>query len=680
MGMARDLEESNMSRTLRIVVAVGLLTLGTGGCGGGGGGGGKDLASDACDRANTCNSLSSTTVDQCRDKIRAALGAMSDSARSDAQRAIEGCMSATECTNYGSCIESALSGNPPGGSGGSAGNGGSGGSSASGGSGGGNAGGGSGGSSASGGSSGDLGGSGGHGGNGGSASGGSDGSGGAGGEAAGGAGGSQGGQSGGAAGSSTSVGTGGQAGAAGAAGGAAGGGSGELEVVTSAATAYWTKGKATQVTSGTADVNVDKNTTYQRWDGFGGCFNEMGWDALSAVSADDVAQAMKLMFDAKEGANFVYGRIPLGASDYSMSWYTLNDTAGDYAMDKFSIERDKQKLIPFIKAALKAKSDIRLWASPWVIPSWMMSSSNIKTDAQTLNAHALYLARFVEEYAKEGMTIEAIHPQNEPGYGRVHGWTPSLFASYVKTYLGPTFTKRNLTAEIWCGTMSKDPDDTNIALATAEDAEAMKVVKGFGVQWNPLGAVSTLAKKAAVMQTEHRCGNYTFDAPYWDKSRYSSSKPQNDHLYGEESWQLIRDWIVAGVNSYSAWNMVLDTVGKSLDNWPQNAPLVVDRSAKKLIVTPAYHVFRHFSSYITPGATRIGATISGDAYKGLSSTNWNGVNALAFKNPDGAIIVQVYNKASATKSTTIGVGGALSQTLYQLDVPSHGWATLRIAP
>jgi glucosylceramidase len=424
-------------------------------------------------------------------------------------------------------------------------------------------------------------------------------------------------------------------------------------------------------------VNVDKNTTYQRWDGFGGTFNEMGWDALSVVSSE-IPNALKYLFDAKEGANFVYGRIPLGGSDYSMSWYTLDDTSGDYTMDKFSIARDKEKLIPFIKEALKVKPDLRLWASPWVLPSWMLSSSNIKTDAQNLKAHALYLARFVEDYAKEGLKIEAVHFQNEPGYGRVHGWTGSLFVSYVKTYLGPTFAERSVPAEIWCGTMSKDPDDTNIALATADDADAMKIVKGFGVQWNPIGAVANLSKKATVMQTEHRCGNYNFDSPYWDKSRYSSSKAQNDHLYGEESWQGIRDWIVAGVNSYSAWNMVLDTVGMSLDNWPQNAPLVVDRTAKKLIVTPAYYVFRHFSAYIAPGATRIGVSGTGDAYKGVSNSNWNGLNAFAFKNPDGSVIVQVYNKATSSKTTTVGVGSALSQSLYQFDVPAHGWATVRI--
>jgi glucosylceramidase len=374
---------------------------------------------------------------------------------------------------------------------------------------------------------------------------------------------------------------------------------------------------------------------------------------------------MKLLFDATAGANFAYGRLPIGASDYATSWYTLDDGSTDYTMANFSIARDRMKLIPFIKAALQVKPSIRLWGSPWVVPSWMMSGSNMKTDAQTLGAHALYFARFIEEYAKEGLTIWAVHPQNEPGYARVH-WTQASLIDFMKTYLGPTLAQRNLNAEVWCGTMSKDPDDTNIAKATAMDSAALQYVKGFGVQWNLQAAVAGLAQKGPVMQTEHRCGNYNFASPYWDQSRYSASMPQNDHLYGEESWQLIRDWIVSGVNSYSAWNMVLDTVGKSLDNWPQNALLVVDRSAKKLIITPAYYVFRHYSQYIAVGATRIGLSGSTDA--------------LAFKNPDGSIVVQVYNKGTSAKTMIVGVGSALSQSLYQISIPSHGWGTLRIPP
>jgi glucosylceramidase len=280
------------------------------------------------------------------------------------------------------------------------------------------------------------------------------------------------------------------------------------------------------------------------------------------------------------------------------------------------------------------------------------SAGNMKSDAQTQGAYALYLAKFVEEYGKEGLEIEAIHPQNEPGYASVK-WTQTLFINFFKTYLGPTFAQRNVAAEIWCGTMSH-PTDGTWATALANDAAALQVVKGFGLQWNLQSTVAMLAPKGPVWQTEHKCGNYNFATPYWDQSRYDPNKAQNDHLYGEESWQLIRDWIVAGVNAYSAWNMVLDTVGKSLGNWPQNALLVVDASSKKLVVTPAYHLFRHLSPYVDPGANVIGTT---------------GGDALAFKNPDGTIVAVLRNSGDA-KTIIVAIAGKK----LQFEMPA------RIAP
>ncbi len=646
-----------MPRTLSTAAAAALLAFGLIGCGGGG----PDIAGDVCRKADTCHSLSGISAAQCKDVVDKSLASMTSAARANAENAYRACLGMTDCASFGSCVDGVMQGSTTG-TGGSGAGGSSGGSSvggtggASGGDSGGSSAGGAGGSSV---------------GSGGSSVGGGGGSsvGGVGGSSAGGGGGSSVGGTGGRGGSSAAGSGGGSGGAATGGGGTAGAGMGgspaATEVVTSAQNAYWVTGQVTKLTSGTADLTVDKNTTYQRWDGFGGTFNEMGWDALSVVSSE-IPNAIKYLFDPKDGAKFVYGRVPLGASDYSMSWYTFDDTANDYTMEKFSIARDREKMIPFIKEALKVKPDLHLWASPWVLPSWMLNGGSIKTDAQTMKAHALYFARFVEEYAKEGLKIEAVHFQNEPGYGRVRGWTGPLFISYVKTYMAPVFAERNITAEIWCGTMSKDPDDTNIAKATAADAEVMKIVKGFGVQWNLQAAVPTLAAKATVMQTEHTCGNYNFDTPYWKKSQYNPSMPPNDHAYGEESWQLIRDWIVAGVNSYNAWNMVLDTIGKSLDNWPQDALLVVDRTAKKLTRTAAYYAFLHYSSSIAVGATRLGT----------SGTN----DAVAFKNPDGGVVVQVYNKTTAAKKTTVGIGSALSQTLYQFDVPAHGWATLRVAP
>lgn len=422
---------------------------------------------------------------------------------------------------------------------------------------------------------------------------------------------------------------------------------------------YGQTGTFTTTTTGTADITVDVNVRHQLWEGFGGTFNEAGWDALSVVKSE-IPTALRLLFDADDGANFVYGRVPIGASDYAMSWYTLDETAGDYAMEHFSIARDREKLIPFIKAALEVQPDLHLWGSPWGCPVWMKSGMNFRDDPKTLEAYALYFAKFIEEYRNEGLTIEAVHHQNEPGYAQVK-WTTPLFVKFLRDYLGPEFRERNIATEIWCGTMSH-PDDADIAIACMNDDEAMKYIVGFGLQWNLESSVPLLLQKGRVWQTEHRCGNYDGNTKYWNVERYDPEKPQNDHAYGLESWQLIRDWVVAGVNSYSAWNMVLDTYGRSITGWPQNALLVVDRSAKTLIVTPAYWVFRHFSQYIDSGATRIGVIGTNDA--------------LAFENPDGSIITQVLNKEDTSRTMTV----ALSGTRYEFNLPAHGWATLSVPP
>ena len=275
---------------------------------------GPDLAGDVCKKADTCDALSGITAAQCKNVIDTSLAAMPGAARSDAETAYRACLGMADCDDFNACIVGVMQGRAPApaaagpaaarsarhrrqrgrrqrrhaaaGTGGSAVGGSAGGRPVT--------------TAAAAGAVG-----------------------GTGGGSVAGRGGSCGGGSGrrhrrrqhGRRQAAGSTGTGGAQPAA-------------PELMTSAQNAYWMTGTVTKVASGTADLNVDKNTTYQHWDGFGGCFNEMGWDALSVLSADQVTSAMKLLFDATDGANFVYGRLPMGASDYATSWYTLDDTRG----------------------------------------------------------------------------------------------------------------------------------------------------------------------------------------------------------------------------------------------------------------------------------------------------------------------------------------------------------------
>lgn len=138
-------------------------------------------------------------------------------------------------------------------------------------------------------------------------------------------------------------------------------------LVTSGKNDYW-KSSAITDGGGNPTVTVNESQKNQVWHGFAGCFNEAGWDALNSLSASDKDRAIKLLFDVKDGIGFTWGRIPIGASDYALERYSLNETKDDTAMNNFSINRDKNYLIPFVKAAQAVKSDIRFWASAWTPP------------------------------------------------------------------------------------------------------------------------------------------------------------------------------------------------------------------------------------------------------------------------------------------------------------------------
>jgi glucosylceramidase len=494
-------------------------------------------------------------------------------------------------------------------------------------------------------------------------------------------------------GGTTAAPTGGKTGTGGAAtGGSATGGTSAAstapQVVTSSNGSFWQTSTYTTGATGTADVTVTDGTA--TFTGFGGAFNEAGWDALGVLNAADKALAIKLLFDAADGANLAWGRVPIGASDYALSEYTLDDGGSDPTMANFSINKDKANLIPYIQAALALKPNIRLWASPWTPPAWMKSNNSLeaasgknppyaasdgymKNDSTTLTAFALYLEKFVQAYAglSPAITIEAVFPANEPGYGNPYPscyWDSATYLDFIKNYMGPKFKTDLPNTQVWCGTMSA-PGDGTIATNVAADATAMQYVKGFGLQWNTDSKVATLKAKGPVMMTEIKCGNYNFATKNpsgdwsWTQSQYDPNKPQNDYAYGVESWKMARDWIKLGVNSYSAWNMVLDTLGTNLNKttpWHQNALLVVDRGAKTLTKTPAYYVFRHLSQYIKLPATV--ATVSGG-------------DALAFKGSDGSYVVIVYNSAAA-KTMIVSVNG----TKLQFSAPNNGWATINYKP
>ena len=119
------------------------------------------------------------------------------------------------------------------------------------------------------------------------------------------------------------------------------------------------------------DVEAQLEKPLQTIEGFGACFNELGWAALSALEDKDKDAIFRELFAPGVGLNFKICRTPVGANDFSRDWYSYDETPEDFALEHFNISNDLETLVPFIKSALKYQPELKLWASAWSPPTWM---------------------------------------------------------------------------------------------------------------------------------------------------------------------------------------------------------------------------------------------------------------------------------------------------------------------
>ena len=121
-----------------------------------------------------------------------------------------------------------------------------------------------------------------------------------------------------------------------------------------------------------ANVTVEKDAKpiveFQDW---GATFNELDWDALGILTRDEQDEILHNVFSPEGDLRITRGRISMNANDYARSWYSCDEVAGDLELRYFNIDRDKQTIIPFIRAAQKYNPGLTFWVSPWCPPSWM---------------------------------------------------------------------------------------------------------------------------------------------------------------------------------------------------------------------------------------------------------------------------------------------------------------------
>ncbi|MEN9841399.1 MAG: hypothetical protein RL376_1199 [Verrucomicrobiota bacterium] len=418
-------------------------------------------------------------------------------------------------------------------------------------------------------------------------------------------------------------------------------------------------------------VEFESKCPAQEMEGFGGCFNELGWHALQAATLAEQERVMRLLFDPQDGCRFNHCRMPIGANDFSTAWYSFNETRGDYEMRHFSIARDQQALIPFIRRARAIQPDLRLWASPWCPPTWMkesgiyscistnanwgqlqgstnddiLAASRIRNEPRVLEAYALYFVKFVQSYATEGIPIYAVHPQNEVFASQVFPsclWTAELMADFIADYLRPAFARAGLPTEVWFGT--QNAGDESYTERIINDPRLRDTLPGAGFQWGSKGFLHRVKRRPdlKLMQTESECHNGS-----------------NSWFTAEETFRLLLTYISAGVGSYMYWNLILDQWGVSNWGWRQNSLFSIHNATGKVTVNHEFHVMRHFSAFVDCGARFLQCHRDGE------------LGLIAFLNPDGRRVVVAGNTGETLLAPVFTIDGER----FRATLPPHSLHT-----
>ena len=415
------------------------------------------------------------------------------------------------------------------------------------------------------------------------------------------------------------------------------------------------------------DVEVQLEQPLQTIDGFGACFNELGWISLCELQEEDQQAILHDLFAPGAGANFTICRTPIGANDFSRDWYSYDETPDDLGLKNFNIANDLDTLVPFIKDALQYQPKLKIWASPWSPPTWMkynrhyagelsepdMPPNGLKPEQQVeegtdqfiqeeryFRSYAAYFSRFVQEYARWGIKIDMVMPQNEfnsPQPFPSCSWTSEGLAKFI-AFLGPEMERFNV--DVFFGTMER-PNEKLVDVALL-DPEAGKYIKGAGFQWAGRRAIVGIHRRypdLKLHQTEQECGD-----------------GKNDWRYCRYAWTLSKRFFENGVSAYQYWNIALNKDARSRWGWAQNSLVTIDPAARTYQYNYEYYLLKHFSHFVNPGARRLDTfTLTGHD------------NLLAFVNPDRTVVILMQNDLCQELPVRVKVAGKVIGAVLKAD-------------
>lgn len=300
-------------------------------------------------------------------------------------------------------------------------------------------------------------------------------------------------------------------------------------------------------------INLYPDVTYQEFLGFGGAITEASGYCYSKLSSERKSAFIDAYYSTS-GLNYSLARLPIGSTDFSLDAYSYS-----YKKDlsDFSIEKDRQYILPLIKAA-QEKASLTFFASPWSPPKFMKNTKMLSFGGKLRDKYkptmANYFVNYINSYKNEGINISFVTVQNEPN--AIQSWESCIYTSYeeaefVVKYLYPTFIQHNISAKILVWDNNKESLFTRAQEEFSVEG-ALNAISGLAYHYyskdhfENIKLVRDFFPNKLLIHTEGCTGFSDINAP---------DEFKNGEIYAHD---IIGD-LNAGANGYIDWNILLDS-------------------------------------------------------------------------------------------------------------------------
>jgi glucosylceramidase len=390
----------------------------------------------------------------------------------------------------------------------------------------------------------------------------------------------------------------------------------------------------------TIELNPDRR--FQEILGFGAAFTDASCYLFRQLSEDARGKLFHELFHPSEMGLSVC-RTCIGASDYSTELFGYDEGEPDPELKRFSIDHDKAYVLPALREARKVNLDLFLFSSPWSPPGWMKANKSMLGGCirkRYFSSYAQHFVKFLQTYAAEGVTVQAITSQNEVDTdqdGRMPAclWGQEYEIEFIAKHLGPALKSAGLSTKIWL--LDHNYNLWGRVICSLDD---VKVRQHCGsVAWH--GYVGT-ADMISKVHTAHPdvSMHWTEGGPDYTSPNYATD------------WAVwartFSDALGNGCSSVTGWNLALDEQGRpNIGPFKCGGLVTIHSESKEVTYSGQYWALAHFSRVIRRGARRFASASTSSNLSHIACENPDRKKVLVLTNSGPARIVELRTGAMA---------------------------------